>query len=505
MIMKRIAGLIFATFVIACCTNLDEHIYSDIQMDNFFRNEQEVISNAARAYSKLQGYCGEQSLWTLLLQASDECAIKWYSNGRYEEIQVNRIPPTNKLVRLGWEWVFNGIAACNEVIYETELSELEFSGKDKIISEIKVLRAYLYYCAIGNWGNVPFCIDYTQVGYPEQKDRKYVYDFILKEIADNVDNLDEAPSSANYGRITQAAAYALQAKLYINSEVWFGIPEWDKASSACKKIIDSGNYIIEDSYEKNFDLGNELSRENIFVIVYDRVYTSDENSSFYLHVLTLEPESKPTFNIPYDPWAGFYCQPDFFQLYEEADTRRPATWLYGDQYDVNGNPLGFAYEPVFDESQYFYKNGGPEKFQGARCWKWHYQTDGSLSEYTISQDNDFALFRYADIVLMYAECLIRQGKAAEAASLEDLKKIRTRAGLAPYSAADLTLDEIYNERGRELAWEGIRHEDMIRYGKYLGKYWAHEAQSEEFRSLFPIPTEALNANKKLIQNPGYAK
>ena len=94
-------------------------------MNDFFKNEKELVANAGRAYTKLQGYNSEQSLWTLLLQASDECAVpacggSWYSNGRYEEIQTNKIPPANKLLTRGWNWIFNGIAACNEIIYETE-------------------------------------------------------------------------------------------------------------------------------------------------------------------------------------------------------------------------------------------------------------------------------------------------------------------------------------------------------------------------------------------------
>lgn len=141
---------------------------------------------------------------------------------------------------------------------------------------------------------------------------------------------------------------------------------------------------------------------------------------------------------------------------------------------------------------------------GARCWKWHYQTDGSLTSYDISMDNDFAIFRYADVVLMYVEALVRQGKTAEAVSLADFQKIRTRAGLSAYKSSELTLDEVYDERGRELAWEGWRHEDMIRFGKYLKQYWAHPDQSTDtFRTLFPIPTDALNANPNLKQNEGY--
>jgi len=119
-------------------------------------------------------------------------------------------------------------------------------------------------------------------------------------------------------------------------------------------------------------------------------------------------------------------------------------------------------------------------------------------------DNDFAIFRYADVVLMYVEALVRQNRTSEAIQLADFKKIRTRAGLNAYTTSQLTIDELYAERGRELAWEGWRHEDMIRFGKYLKKYWAHPDQSSEtFRNVFPIPTDILNANPKLSQNKDY--
>jgi hypothetical protein len=478
-------------------------------MNNFFKNEDELIANAGRAYTKLQGYNSEQSLWTLLLQASDECAVpasggSWYGNGRYEEVQTNKIPPSNKLLAKGWNWIFNGIAACNEIIYETELSSIQFEGKDKIDSEMKILRAFYYYEAISCWGNVPFTTDYTNTDYPEQKSREYIFNYLEKEITDNIPNLDTTPSSSNYGRITQAAAYCLLAKMYLNAENWLGTAMYNKAEKACKAIIDLNAYSIEDDYETNFNINNENSKENIFVIPYDRVYTSGDASSFYLHTLTLEAASQATFNIPAAPWSGFVCEPDFFQTYDEKDIRRTESWLFGEQYDINNKDLKFAYNAVFDESKYFNSNGGRGTYDGARCWKWHYQTDGSLTDYTVSMDNDFVIFRYADVVLMYVEALVRQGRTAEATQIADFQKIRTRAALKAYATNELTLDELYAERGRELAWEGWRHEDMIRFGKYLKRYWAHADQSKEtFRNVFPIPTTILNSNPKLTQNTGY--
>ena len=321
---KTIAILIIITGFLNACTDLSEEIFSEITIDNFFRNEQELVANAGRAYTKLQGYVSEQSQWTLLLQASDECAVpttvtgSWYSSGRYQQVQLNSIDPANRLVERGWNWIFNSIAACNEVIYSTELSTIEFEGKDKIIAELKILRAYFYYMAMDGWANIPFSVDFTDTSYPVQKDRAFVFDFIVSEILDNIDDLDEVPALNNYGRVTQGMAYSFLAKMYLNANEWIGVEMWEEAEAACEAVINKGHYMIENNYVTNFDVYNEVSKENIFVIVFSSVYTGGSSSnSFYLHTLTLEAASMKTFNIAYTPWSGFLAQPDFFESYEK--------------------------------------------------------------------------------------------------------------------------------------------------------------------------------------------
>ncbi len=113
--------------------------------------------------------------------------------------------------------------------------------------------------------------------------------------------------------------------------------------------------------------------------------------------------------------------------------------------------------------------------------------------------NDFPIFRYADFMLMKAECLVKLGRAGEAKPLVDA--IRERAGLAPLDA-NPTLEDIYKERSLELNWEGHRRQDMIRFGTFIDPNKFRGA-SEEYRKIFPIPTSALDANPNLVQNPGY--
>lgn len=489
----------------AACTDLSEHVYSDIRVEDFFKNEKELISNAGRAYAKLQDYCTEQSLWTLNIQTADECAVPVNANGswaeeRYGELQTHKFTQSNKLIKKGWDFCFDGIASCNEILYETSKSDIEFDGKDRIIAEVKILRAFYYFMAVDGWANVPYSIDYTDSSYPVQKDRAFMVPWIEKEILDNVGLLQEAPTSEYYGRVTKGMAYTLLAKLYLMSEEWIGTAKWAEAESACKKVIDSNHYIIEDNYEDNFKPDDESSRENIFPIVYSTVYTQSDHNAFVIYMLTLHPSSCATFNIPTAPWDGFVCQPDFFEKYSDDDTRRSDSWLYGQQYDISGKAIdGFVITPIFDESKY---STGRGVYDGAKLCKWRYQTDGLLKDDQTSMDNDFVLFRYSDVVLMYAEALVRQGRAGEAAAVSDLAKIRTRAGLKPYSASELTLDELLDERGRELAWEGWRRQDLIRFGKFNEAWWAKPADNSNTK-LYPIPREARASNPNLVQNPGY--
>jgi hypothetical protein len=469
----------------------------------FFQDKKAVELYMGKAYQTLQGYCTEQSLWTLNIQAADECAVPINNNGawtepRYRELQQHTFTASNTLIERGWDFCFDGIAACNDVIKKMSDTSIQFAEKGKIISEIRVLRAFYYFCAMDAWGNIPFSTDPDDKSYPPQKDRAFIFDFIISEIEDSKDDLDDIPSSANYGRTTQGAAYTLLAKIYLNAEEWVGTPMYDKAEEACLRVIESGKYHIENDYKKNFEVVNETSRENIFVIPYDNVYTQTDHSSFVIFMMALDAVNAEKFNIPATVWNGFVCQPDFFELYDTADVRLAATWLYGQQYNSSGQPVsGYIINGVFDEAKYL---SGRAQTDGAKLWKWTYQPDVLTSDQQ-GMSNDYAVFRYADVLYMYAEALIRQGKGVSAAiNLADFALIRTRAGLQPFS----TLDEetLLKERGIELAWEGWRRQDLIRFGRWGDKWWAKPSSSPA-KKLYPLPTRRIRVNPNLVQNPGY--
>jgi hypothetical protein len=147
---------------------------------------------------------------------------------------------------------------------------------------------------------------------------------------------------------------------------------------------------------------------------------------------------------------------------------------------------------------------GLDRMEGARIIKWPYQTDGVLKSYSVDMENDFILMRYADVVLMYVEALLRQNKVGDAANVPEFQQIRTRAGLEPIPASGLNLDSFFEERQKEMALEGWVHNDLVRFGKYLEAWWAKPADSHEGHILLPIPEDKRSANPNLDpQNPGY--
>ena len=495
--LKKIMTAVMLVFLTVSCFDLSETVYSEIPVGNFFKTEKDVIAYAGRAYVKLQPYPEEQRLWTLGELAADELVIptkhngEWYEQGRWDDIHKHVVAPNNKILTKAWDMVFEGLSACNEIL--TVLAPIQFENKERVMAEIRILRAFYYYWALDYWGNIPFSTTYGEKEPPPQKGRAFVYDFIVQEILDNIDELQELPTPEYYGRVTKGMAYMLLAKMYLNSQEWIGESKYEEALEACENIIALDAYQIEDDYFANFKVHNEGSFENIFVIPFHPQLTDEH---FYWSHLTLNAASRATFNMTGMPWDGFVLNPVFFTKYAVNDIRRNA-FLFGQQYDINGNPIiidgeAFIYTPTIAN----YNSRG--EWEGARCAKYEYQEE--LSYDVTDMENDFVLFRYADVLYTKLEALYRLGRANEFINDPDLQKIRTRAGLTPYTVGNLTDNELLDELGREFAWEGHRRQDMIRFGVWGDAGWNKPATGPNTK-LFPIPQSALNTNPNLVQNP----
>jgi len=512
--MKR--TLACFTFIITLtgffsCTKLDEKVYSSIPADGFFRNETEVISNVGRIYAQMRRIMDRFGPGSLDLVGTDECIIPfretnlWYDNGLWIALHRHEFNPGLVVMSRGYSFCYDGISMCNQILYQLKESPVVFPTKDNVIAEVKMARAFFYYRALDWFGNIPISTDFKDATLPQQSTRKQVWDFVVKEINDNIGLLDAAPAASNYGRAsTKAMANMMLAKLYLNAEKWTGVAKWDEAITAADAVVKAPGYSLSSNYFSNFAANNGASKENIFVIPFDKTQTPVD--IMQIHCWTLHTLSQQTFGLIAFTWDGYATLEDFYKSYESTDSRIN-TWLTGPQFSSSGASLMLSptrqltYRPHINA---LYNTTNPALLDdGVRFKKYEYEAGLKDNE---SMSNDWVVFRYADAIMTKAEALMRKnGGVATPEAVALANQVRERAfGNAgkDYTVSTLTMTELLAELGREFSWENHRRQDLIRFNKWNDP-WFEKPAGAAYQDLYPIPTTILNVNKNLKQNPGY--
>src|SRR5690606_1304723 len=184
--------------------------------------------------------------------------------------------------------------------------------------------------------------DLPQGFLPKQNTRQEVYNFIIKELIDNIPLLSSENNQATYGKFNKWAAYTLLAKMYLNAEVYTGIPQWQECINACDAVINSGaGYILESSQKNALVTENQNSKEIIFAIPMDENYTDNWNA-FDIHMQTLQQENQATYNLKNTPWGGMCAIPQFIDTFDPDDARYQNNWIKGQQYTSSGEMLYVA-------------------------------------------------------------------------------------------------------------------------------------------------------------------
>lgn len=510
--MKRIhnyAALAVLSFglMLPACTKVDSTVYSNASADNFPQTERDLLSLVGASYGTLRGYVAS-NMQFVTETSTDEVVVPtrgsgWYDQGVWRqeaEHSWNAVSPGH--INGAWEFCYSGIANVNLNLANLKNSKIQVAGKERIIGELRVLRAFYYYLLCDLFGSVPLITEDSPAGNIAQSPRTEIFNFVASEINAAVPNLSEENSPATYGKVTKGFAHGLLAKLYINADVFTGTPKWDEAIAACNAVINSNQYALVTDYMQLFKVNNDqngANRENIFVIPFDKAYATGNR----LQMQTLPPGVQQKYGLSNDPWGGFCTYADFYHSFSNDDNRK-RQWLVGPQYGndgkilklndyVDGKTKDLVLTPEIDSFGRALLN------QGARSVKYEVQQNNTAN---IDQDNDFAVLRFADILLIKAEAALRKTDVETARTL--VNQVRQRAGLSPLTT--VTLDELLAERGRELVWENWRRNDLIRFGKWEGD-WNNELKftkrNETYRRLFPIPATQLSKNSALKQNPGY--
>ncbi len=532
------AALLFSS----CNSMLDEETYGASTEANMLKNEQNIVLMVGQAYADIKWLHDHWGYWGINTLTSDECVCPvrmpgghWNDGGYWKNMNNHRWTAEDDAFENVWDKSISGAVLCNKIIQtltdnKSVISEAMYK---QYVGELEVLRSYYFYTLFDSFGRIPYTEKFEENASVPLLPATETWEKLVACLERNAPNLPavtESNRAQNYGRATQGFAYTLLARLYLNAAS-YGVTTdtaYNRCIQVCDKIINSGSYAIENDFFTNFKISNEGSKENIFVIVengnanFDSRESGSMMNKLRVTMLSLHYSHQQAWNLVEKPWNGFCAPPEFIAKYDALDKRGT-----GSGYESNGtkntDSYGWFVGGVYDNAGTLLKDENKDDAivvtqlssldsakwsQGARLLKYEIDKSGTYK----FCENDFVLFRYADVLYMQYEASQRGGTPDRSATLianADFQKIRTRAGLPAYTASELTEDEMLNERGREFAWENVRRRDLIRYGKFANGSWAgwgawRGVASDAKLNWFPIPGPMLRkAGGVWTQNEGY--
>lgn len=544
--MKRSAAYIImwiALFIIqtSCDDFLREEPRDKIYEEEAFDNLSDLYLNTvATLYNNIGGCSDSQGLqgtgrgiYDLNTFTTDEAIMPtrggdWYDGGFWQGLFLHRWGVNNDAIQATWEYLYKVILLSNKSLEKIELYKKthgDFPELDAYRSEVRAFRALYYYHLLDLFGRVPLVLSSSMpMKEVVQRSRSELFKFVFRELQESAPLLNTSHSNlpgSYYGRITRPVAYFLLAKLVLNSEIYMdddwtdmdfpkgkniyftvggkSLNAWQTVEAYCDSVTQTG-YRLEDNYTTNFAVFNEASIENIFVIPMNKnLYTNQMQYLFrsrhYNHAkaygLGGENGSSATLEV----------LQTFAYGTDEVDPRFDMCYFAGVVYDLKGKIVrmddGTVLEYLPWEVALDVSNTPYEKTAGARMKK--YAIDETATKDGKLMENDIVLYRYADVLLMKCEAKVRNGEDGNA----ELHQVRSRVH-APYREA--TLENILAERQMELAWEGWRRQDLIRFGRFTHAYNSRpQLPGEEngYTTVFPIPDNIIRMNPALTQNPGY--
>lgn len=459
--MKKIVIIFSAVLIFSACDySLDETIYSEIDAAKYELGASDLDATLAPVYSSI-GTMIKTWHGVVFDEGNDYMQLcsngsGWYDGGVYNRMHLHTWPDNQSHMWRRWRDFNTGVFRANNALFLIESGEVPVDEnlKPNIIAQIKAVRAYFNWQLMDYFGRVPLVLDFSGE-LLAQSERVDIYNHLVQELEQIIPELSTDVNLSTYGKMNQWAARTLLANIYLNAEVYTGTSQWDKCIEQCDAVINSGKYTLAANYKDNFIVNNQNSPEIILAIPCDFIYGVGIN--FWR--ACLHAASKAKYNSVVTAWGTGSVKgtPQFLDMYEEGDKRLADCWDFGPQISSSGEPILGGYD-VIGKPMTFTKplpdgltNG---ESQGYRLNV--YDPTGGNGRL----DNDIILFRYAQVLMMKAECLLRTGKADEAAAI--VTQVRMRSFDDPVDAAI---------SGTELAGP-----TTYRYGKYVVDYGLDYAQ-----------------------------
>ncbi|WP_372755323.1 RagB/SusD family nutrient uptake outer membrane protein [Labilibaculum sp.] len=485
---------------------LDQDKLGEETSDVYFNSQEKAEASVTAAYSDIKDYRFGWFFWAFGETLSDNAVYSGSDsdNSGFESLKTFNGTADAFQAKYKWMVCYRGINKCCQAIEGIEEMSVDLFDSEAIqlryIAEARAMRAFYHFELARAFGRVPI-VDHLITTTDEtisQSDVADVYAWIITELesAEADLPLKSEYSSSDLGRVTQGFADGLLAKVNLYAE------NFEDAKTWAKKVIDSGEYELDDDYAHVFSFDGENGVESIFEINYieSETETSAYSNNGNFQTLFMLPR-----NITYGYGINQPTQ-DLADAFDAAgdSVRKAATLLTTDEVYEN---------EISDE-----------------VWDWYYaQTDSDVANDSLDQwkatltfnrtgyyqekmyvtpeerassirnnANNIRVMRYADVLLMYAEACYETSEEGNATWA--VNQVRSRAGLTDVTSAgsDL-LDAIYAERRLELAGENDRYHDLVRTDRAsILEYWTED------HKYWPVPqTEIDNSGGVIVQNPGY--
>ena len=566
--MRKIINMVISISLLAfisSCYDLDRYPNNQLSAGTFWKTEDQAHEAMSGMYSMLQNdnITGIQFGLDCLGSIGSG-----YDAAAYSDIGRGTYTSSSSWVTSKWSNLYEGISRANLILQNIDKVDMSDQLKDQYKAEARFMRAFFYFELLKFYGGVPIYDESVVVSqsFNEMKSPRNsaedVRAFIIKDLDAAISGLPEEWPSSDYGRATKWAAVALEGKVYLYNK------QYSEAANCFQQVVSSGKYALYNSYEDLFKPGGDESNEMIFAIQNMGGVGQDYGMPMTFYMGTRSSYGSCWDNVTvatdfvdnyecidgkpfnWDEWIPGFNESDdvkkatfmatlspdlksvaqypkyketLLNMYKHRDPRMSATLIL--PYTMY---KGWAANAPSDD-EYVIASGVNENNHFIRVNNgWHvylfrkfvaeYNMDGAINNRADTPIN-FPLIRYADVLLMLAECDNELGKLDEAVKL--INQVRARVGMPGLNSGPEWLkatskDEVFkrikHERAVEFAGEGLSFDDYKRWGllqtlsRPIKAFTGETLYNRIVRDrdyLWPIPQTEIDQNNSLEQNPGW--
>lgn len=524
-------------------TGLYSKCYAGLIMEGNDGNADFSIDDAGKS-------CLLRNLFNFNEVPTDE-AVCWWSDGGIADVAYNKFDPGNATLKNLYYRLMSNIS------YENHFLSLDAAKADRTkYAEVRVLRAYNYFLMLDFFGDPTF-IDKISPETPRQAHsynskfeegktytraellqlgREFLFNWVESELLaaepDLLEAKPETDTDPDYGRVDKGTCWLLLSRLYLNAGTYLNNDGqnnqyWDKALEYAERVINSDYKLFDDSKMSNeakangykpYDLlfmgdngANGASCEALLPLMQDGDKTQGYGGSmFFVAALwdgTMQTVTDKNAATTANSWSGMRVRPQFvekFFTHPKDVVNKKASEIRA--MNVDDRAILWGKDRTLEI-------GANDKFvKGIATPKWNNNySNGGTPHDSYNVDIDFFLFRVAEAYLNAAEAEMHLNGESSAKAKKYIDALRNRAHARP--RASYTLNDVLDERARELYCEGLRRTDLIRFNQFGGSQatynWELKGGSPngttfaKTYNVYPLPSSEVLSNKNLTQIDGY--